>query len=171
MYLIKNKPNTFYSSYIMSQSSSQHQSMISDCYDELMADPFLLQSEDKWMIIHGLPYLPGLCFCFVSERLFTWLTSPALWRKARADFIPNVGRRAMSADTAPLVIFVMDRIGEGKLGMRTTICSSDQVKVEPLDALSTLVQWDPPEPGTVVMKVFTNFTHLLQGSFGTPNLC
>ena len=59
VYPIKSKPSAFYSSYWMSQSSSQHQPTISDCYYELMVDPSLLQSfsEDEWMSILGLPYL------------------------------------------------------------------------------------------------------------------
>ena len=50
----------------------------------------------------------------------------------------------------------MDGVGDGKLGMITAFCRSDQAKVEPLDALLILVQWDSPEPGVVVVKVFTH---------------
>ena len=52
--------------------------------------------------------------------------------------------------------------------MKTTFCRSDQVKVEPLDALLTIVQWDSPKPGVVVVKVFTNLPHLLWRAFGSP---
>ena len=108
------------------------------------------------MSIHGLPYLHTICFSVVSEGLFIQLTSPLLWGKARADFITNTGRGAMSTELAPLAILVTYGVGEGKLGMITTFCRSDQVKVEPSDSLSTLVQQDSPKPGVVVMKVFTN---------------
>ena len=146
--------------------------MISDCYNELMADASLLQSfsEDEWMSIHRLPYLHVLCFHNVSERLYTWLTSPVLWGKARTDFITEAGRRAMSAENAPLVILVMDDAGKGRLGMITIFCRSDQAKVEPLDTISTLVQWDSPMSGVVVVKVYTNSPYLPCGSFNPPYL-
>ena len=63
----------------------------------------------------------------------------------------------MSTEINPLAILVMDGVGEGKLRMITAFCRSDQVKVGPSDALLTLVQQDSPEPGVVVVKVFTNF--------------
>ena len=53
--------------------------MISDCYTELMVDPFLLQSfsEDELMSIHGLPYLYTLHFHIVTERLFHLTNLPS----------------------------------------------------------------------------------------------
>ena len=90
------------------------------------------------MSIHGLPYICTIHLSIVLERLSTQLASSGLWIKAVADFITNVGRRATSTEIAPLAILVM--VGEGKLGMITTFCRSDQVKVKPPNALSTLVQ-------------------------------
>ena len=81
-----------------------------------------------------------------------------------------MGRRVRSIEIAPLAILVMDGVGERKLGMIPVFYRTDQAKVEPLDTLSTLVQWDSPEPGVVVMKVFTNLPHLPQGSLGSPYL-
>ena len=74
----------------------------------------------------------------------------------------------MSAEITPLAILVMDGVGERQLGMITVFCRFDQAKVGPLDAPSTLVQWDSPEPGVVVVKVFTNSPHLLWGSLTPP---
>ena len=91
------------------------------------------------MSVHWLPCLCTIHFCIVSERIFIRLTSSALWGKAGADFITKAGKRAMSVEITPLAILVMDRVGEGKLGMITAFCRTDQVKVEPLDALLTLV--------------------------------
>ena len=54
--------------------------------------------------------------------------------------------------------------------MITAFCRTDQVKVEPSDALSMVVQWDSPEPGVVVVKVFTNLPHLPWGPFRSPYL-
>ena len=148
------------------------QPVIVDCYEELMADPSLLQSfsEDKWMSIHVFPYLHVIQFCIVSDGLFSQLTSLALWGKAGADLLTKVGRRAVSIETTPLAMLVMDRVGEGKLGLITAFCRTDQAKVEPLDALSTFVHCESPKPGVVVVKVFTNMCHLLQGPFGFPYL-
>ena len=156
----------------MSQSSSQHQPTLSDCYDELMADPSLLQSfsEDEWMSTQRLPYMCVLHFCIVLERLSNQLTSPALWRNTGANFITNASQRAMSTEFTSLAILVMGGVDEGKLGMITTFCRSNQVKVQPSDTLSTLVQQDSPKPGVLVVKVFTNSPHLTLGSFGSPYL-
>ena len=71
----------------------------------------------------------------------------------------------MSIEIVPLAISVMGGVGEGNLGMIAAFCRTDQAKEETLDALSTLVQWDLPEPGVVVVKVFTISSHLLQRSF------
>ena len=64
----------------------------------------------------------------------------------------------------------LSSVGEGKLGMTTAFCRTDQAKVEPSDAFSTLVQWESPKPGVVVVNVFTNSSHLPWGSFGPPYL-
>ena len=116
--------------------------VISDCYNELMADPSLLQSfaEDEWLSIHGFPDLYTLCCCVVLESLFTQLTSPVPWGKAGANYITNAGRRAMSTEIAPLAIWIMYGVGKEKLGMLTTFCRSDQTKVEPLVAPLTISQ-------------------------------
>ena len=70
----------------------------------------------------------------------------------------------MSIEIAPLAILVMDGVGEGKLGMITAFCRTDQAKVELLDAQSTLVKWDSPKPGVVVVTC----PFLCGGSFGSP---
>ena len=92
-----------------------------------MVDLSLLQSfsDDEWMSIHGLPYLCTICFCMVSDRLFSHLTSSALWGKAGANFLNKVGRRAKSAEITPLAILVTHGVGEGKLGMITAFCMTD----------------------------------------------
>ena len=76
----------------------------------------------------------------------------------------------MSIKIVPLAILVMDGLGEEKLGMLTAFCRTDQAKVEPSNALLTLIQWDSPGPGVVVVKVLTNSLHLPQGSFRSPYL-
>ena len=158
IYLIKSKPNALYSSYRMSQLPSQPQLMISGCYDELLVDPTLLQMfpEDEWTSIHKLPYLGALHCHVVSEGLFNQLISPELWGQARVDFVTDSGRKATSEEVVPVAILVTDGVDEGTLGMATVFCHSDQVKLEPLAMLSTLLPQDSPVLGMVVMKIFTN---------------
>ena len=69
-----------------------------------------------------------------------------------------------------MMILVADGVGEGILGMATIFCCSDQAKVEPLVGISTLFQWDSPELGIVVVKIFTNLPYVPWGSFGFPYL-
>ena len=108
------------------------------------------------MDVHPWTSLCTLCFHIVSERLFTHLASQVLWGKAGTDFINNTSRRAMIIEITPLAMLVTDGIDKRKLGMITTLCKTDQAKVEPSDVLLALVQWDSPETGVVVGKVFTN---------------
>ena len=89
-----------------------------------------------------------------------------MWGKTGVDFVTNVGRKAMSAEITPLAILATDGVGKGSLGMVTTFCHSHQAKLEPLDALLTLVQPDSHEPSTVVVKVFTILPYPPWGSFG-----
>ena len=122
------------------------------------------------MCIHELPYHGVLHFHVVSEGLFAWLISPELWGQARVNFVTNSGRKAMSKEVVPMAILVTDAVDEGSLGMVTIFCHSDQAKVEPSPAFSTLSQWDSPEPGIVMMKIFTNSPYYPWGSFGLPFL-
>ena len=69
-----------------------------------------------------------------------------------------------------MAVLVIDGVEQRSLGMVTTFCHHDHVKVEPLEVFSTLVQWDSPELSIVVMKIFTNSPYLPQGSFGFPYL-
>ena len=96
------------------------------------------------MSINGLLYLYTIHFHMVLERLFYQLTSSVLWGKAGADFLTKVSRRAMSTEITLLAIIVTDGVGEGKLGMISVFCRTDQMKVEPPGELLTLFQWDSP---------------------------
>ena len=70
----------------------------------------------------------------------------------------------------PMAILVTNEVGEGRLGMVTIFCCSDQAKVGPLVTPLTLLQWDPPEPGILLMKIFTNSLYVPQGPFSFPYL-
>ena len=117
------------SSTLLTGCHNHHLSLSQQFLIVIMSSSLLQSfSEDKWMSIHWLPYLCIICFHDVLERLFTQLTL-ALWGKPGANFITNVGRRAMNAEITPLAFLVMDGVGEGKLGMITAFCRSDQAKL------------------------------------------
>ena len=115
--------------------------MISKCYEEILADPSLHQlfPEDEWRSICELPFLGHLQFWVVSERLFTHLTSPSIWRKARVEFTTSKGQKT-SSKVVPVAALATDEVEEGSLGMVTIFCHHDQAKVGPSEALSTLLQ-------------------------------
>ena len=172
IYPIQCKPNALYSSYRMSQLPFQPQLMISGCYDELLADPALLQSfpQDEWTSIHQLPHLGALCFWMVSEGLFSQVISPELWGQAGVNIITNSGRRALSEEVIAMTVLVTEGVDEGSLGMVTIFCHSDQARVEPSTMLLTLLQYESPEPGIVLMKIFTYSPYFPWGSCGLPFL-
>ena len=105
----------------------------------------------------------ALQFRIISERLFACLTSPLMWGKARVEFITTNGQN-ISGEAVPMMILVMDGVGEGNLGMVTTFCHHNQAKVEASKALSALHQHDSPEPSVVVRR-YTNSPYIPWGSF------
>ena len=135
-YPFENKPNDVSFSFQMSCLT------ISKCYEEILVDPSLWQLflEEEWRFIHKLPFLGTPQFWIVSERLFSHLMSPSMWGKARVEFITSNGQK-ISGEIAPMAVLVTNGVEEGSLGMGTTFCHHDQVKVEPLELLPTLLQW------------------------------
>ena len=120
------------------------------------------------MSVDELPCLSTLSFQLVLEELFTRLISPELLCQAGVDFTTNSSKRAMSEEIIPVAILIIDGVGKGSLRMVTIFSCSDQVKVEPLVMLTTLVQWDSHQPALVVRKIFTNSPYFPWGSFGLP---
>ena len=117
----------------------------------------------------GFPICMHSAFAFIREALHP-LNLPSTMEKGGANIITNADSRATNTEITPLEIMFMDGVGKGKLEMITTFCRSDEAKVKPSAALLTLVQWDSPRPGVVVMKVFSNLPYFLQGSFSSPYL-
>ena len=159
--LNQNKPNAFYSSCRMSQL------MISDSYDELMVDPSLLQSFfGGQMDVHPWATLFVHCSfsCGVREA---FLPTNLLGTVGKGwGWLPHQsGQKGYECWNCSLSNFSNRQGGWGKAGKITAFCRTDQAKVEPLDALSTLVQQDSPKPGVVVVKGFTNLLHLLWDSW------
>ena len=73
------------------------------------------------------------------QRLFTHLTFPVLWGKARVEFITNNSQK-ISSEIVPMAVLVTGGVEEGSLSMVTTFCHHDQAKVEPSEVLSILIQ-------------------------------
>ena len=57
-------------------------------------------------------------FRIILERPFACITSPAMWGKARIEFVTSSGQK-ISGEAIPVVILVTDGVGEGNLGMVT----------------------------------------------------
>ena len=60
-----------------------------------------------------------------------------MWGQARVNFTTCSSKKARGEEIMPMGTLITDGIGEGKLGMVTVFCHSDQVKVKPLVMLST----------------------------------
>ena len=103
---------------------------IAKCYDDIAMDPSLLWLfPEECTSIQELPLLGTLWFRIISERLFICITSPAIWGKARMEFITSRGWK-ISREAIPMVILVTDGVEEGNLGMVTTLCHNIQAKME-----------------------------------------
>ena len=94
----------------------------------------------------------------VSEGLFAKLITPKVWGQARVYFITHSGKKVRSEEIMPMAILITDGVGEGKLGMVTVFCYSDQAKMEPsvMVLLTLLFSRDSHELAMVVMKIFIN---------------
>ena len=140
---------------------------ISTCYKEILVNPSLLClfPEEEWTSIRELPLMGAFRFSVVLERLFACLISPAMWGKAGVEFITNNGWK-ISREAIPMVILVIDGVGEGSLGMVTTFCHHNQAKVEAFIVLSILHQCNSLKPNVDVVRRFTNSPYLPWRSFG-----
>ena len=71
------------------------------------------------------------------------------------EFVTYTGLR-VSGETIPMDVLITYGVGEGYLGMVTTFCHHDQVKMEATDALGALCQCDLQKPSVVVVRQYTN---------------
>ena len=81
------------------------------------------------------------------------------------EFITNNSQK-ISGEAIPMVLIVIDGVGEGNLGMVTTFCHHDPSTVEASEVLSALHQCDLPKPSVVEVWRFTNSPYLPWESFG-----
>ena len=134
---------------------------IAECYDDIVKDPFLQQlfPEKEWTSIQELPLLDSSWFSIFSEKLFTHIASPAMWGKARIEFLTSNGQK-ISEGAIPMVILATDGVGEGNVGMVTTFCCHDQSMMEASNALSALHQCDSPEPSVVVVRKYISTPYI-----------
>ena len=138
---------------------------IAKCYDDIVKDPSLLWLflEKECTSLQELPPLGALWFRLISERLFTCIVSPDMWGKTRVGFITCTCQK-ISGEATPMAILLTGGIGEGNLGMETTFCHQDQVKIEASDALSALHQCNSPDPCVVVVRRYTNTPYIPWGT-------
>ena len=92
------------------------------------------------MSIRELPLMGALRFRVIFRETFHF-NIPCNVGKAGVEFITNNGQK-ISGEAIPMVVLVMDGVGEGNLGMVTTFCHHDQAKVEASEVLSALCQCD-----------------------------
>ena len=139
----------------------------SKCFKEIVEDSskLWLLPKEEWTSIRELPLMGALQFRVILERLFTYLTSPAIWGKTWVESITNNGQK-ISGEAIPMVIWVTDGMGEEKLGMVPTFFHHNQGKVEDSEVLPALHQCDLLEPSVVVVQRFTNSPYLPWASFG-----
>ena len=84
-----------------------------------------------------------LAFRLISEKFFTQVSSPTIWGKTRVEYVKKTGLR-LSGETAPMAILITNGVGKGDVGMVTTFCNHNQVKMEAPEVLATLHQHNPP---------------------------
>ena len=60
----------------------------------------------------------------------------------------------------PTVILITDEVGKENLGMVTVFCHHDQNKMEVSEALSSLCQYNSPEPSMMVIRRYTNVPYI-----------
>ena len=88
---------------------------------------------------------------------------PYYWGKTRVEYITKICLR-LSGEAALMVILIIDGVGKVDLGMVTTFCSHNQVKMEALEVLTTLHQHDSPEPSVFMVRRYTNTPFIPQGT-------
>ena len=92
------------------------------------------------MSINELPCLSALCFRVISEGHFTKVVTPKVWDQAGVNFTTPSGKKVRNEEITSMAILLTDGVGEGKLGMVTIFCCSNQARVEPSVMLLTLIQ-------------------------------
>ena len=70
----------------------------------------------------------------------------------------------INGEATPMGILITDGVGEGHLGMVTTFCYHNQIKMEASDGLFALHQCDLPKPSVVLVKRYTNTPYIPQGT-------
>ena len=104
---------------------------IAKCYDEIVEDPSPLGlfSEKESTSPLELPVVASLWFRLISEMFFPYVAPYDIWGKTGVEFVTDTGLR-VSDEATPTVILITDGVEEGYLGMVTTFCHHDQVKME-----------------------------------------
>ena len=96
----------------------------------------------------------ALQFRLISEKFFPQVTSLMIWGKTGVEYVTETGLRL--SGEAHMTIMITDWVGKGDLGMVTTFCGHNQVKMEASEVLTTLHQCNSPEPNVFVIRRYTN---------------
>ena len=78
-----------------------------------------------------------------------------MWRKTGVEYVTKTGLR-LSGEASLMVILITSGVGKGDLGMVTTFCSHNQVKMEASEVLTTLHQCNSPEPNVFMVRRYIN---------------
>ena len=97
----------------------------------------------------------ALQFRLILEKFFAWVASPTMWRKTGVEYVTKTGLR-LSGEASPMVILITSGVGKGDLGIVTTFCSHNQVKMEASEVLTTLHQCNSPEPNVFMVRRYIN---------------
>ena len=99
--------------------------------------------------------MDAIWFRLISEKFFTWVASPTIWGKTRVKYDTETSLRP-SGEAAPMAILITDGVGKGDLGIVTTFCSHNQVKMEVFEMFATLHQYNPHESSVFMVRQYTN---------------
>ena len=96
-----------------------------------------------------------LQFRLILEMFFARESSPTTGGKTRVEYITETGLR-LSGEATTVVILITNGGGKGDVGMVTTFCSHNLIRMEASEVLTTLHQHDSPEPSVFVEMRYTN---------------
>ena len=112
------------------------------------------------MSLLELPVMGVLQFRLILEKFFAPVASPAIWGKTRVKYVTETSLR-LSGEAIPMVILSTNGVGKGDLGMVTTFCSHNQVKMEAPEVLVPLHQCKVTEPSVFMVRGYTNTPFIL----------
>ena len=83
---------------------------IARCYDELAEDPSLLglYLGEECTSPLELPVMGTPWFRLISEKFFTWVSSPTIWGKTSVEYVTETGLR-LSGEATPWLLMGLEK--------------------------------------------------------------